>query len=130
MWVRCHIPVRLTIEIGIYVVPGKDQLFLLICRFKYYFVFLSPDRSRAAQTTRKWAAALQMVEEKARSILTKPEFTTLCYYTDEYSVRHMTIDAFVQVITELLNTPDKVIIIILFVIYRAINLFIPVHFTD
>lgn len=66
------------------------------------------NRSRAAQTTRKWAAALQMVEEKARSILTKPEFTNLCYYTDEYSARHMTIDAFVQVMIELLNTPDKV----------------------
>lgn len=65
-------------------------------------------RSRAAQTTRKWAAALQMVEEKAKCLLTRPEFTTLCYYTDEYAARHMTIDAFVQVMTELLNTPDKV----------------------
>nr|XP_023018515.1 whirlin-like [Leptinotarsa decemlineata] len=63
--------------------------------------------SRAAQTTRKWAAALQMVEEKARIILTRPEFTNMCYYTDEYAARHMTIDAFVQVMTELLNTPDK-----------------------
>ncbi|XP_063903170.1 whirlin isoform X1 [Zophobas morio] len=63
--------------------------------------------SKAAQTTRKWAAALQMVEEKARCLLSRPEFTTLCYYTDEYASRHMTIDAFVQVMTELLNTPDK-----------------------
>ncbi|KAK9709735.1 PDZ domain [Popillia japonica] len=63
--------------------------------------------SRAAQTTRKWAAALQMVEEKARCLLTKPEFSRLCYYTDEYSARHMTIDAFVQVLTELLNTAEK-----------------------
>ncbi|KAJ8918445.1 hypothetical protein NQ315_008142 [Exocentrus adspersus] len=63
--------------------------------------------SRAAHTTRKWAAALQMVEEKARCLLSRPEFTTLCYYTDEYAARHMTIDAFVQVMTELLNTPDK-----------------------
>ncbi|CAG9858702.1 unnamed protein product [Phyllotreta striolata] len=63
--------------------------------------------SRAAATTRKWAAALQMVEEKARILLTRPEFTTLCYYTDEYAARNMTIDAFVQVMTELLNTPEK-----------------------
>ncbi|XP_068903148.1 whirlin isoform X2 [Tenebrio molitor] len=63
--------------------------------------------SKAAQTTRKWAAALQMVEEKAKCLLSRPEFTTLCYYTDEYASRHMTIDAFVQVMTELLNTPDK-----------------------
>lgn len=63
--------------------------------------------SRAAQTTRKWAAALQMVEEKARCLLSRPEFTSLCYYTDEYAAKHMTIDAFVQVMTDLLNTPDK-----------------------
>nr|XP_022914234.1 whirlin isoform X1 [Onthophagus taurus] len=63
--------------------------------------------SRAAQATRKWAASMQMVEEKARCLLSKPEFTTLCYYTDEYSARHMTIDAFVQVLTELLNTAEK-----------------------
>lgn len=49
-----------------------------------------------------------MVEEKARCLLTKPEFSRLCYYTDEYSARHMTIDAFVQVLTELLNTAEKV----------------------
>lgn len=49
-----------------------------------------------------------MVEEKARCLLSRPEFTSLCYYTDEYASRHMTIDAFVQVMTELLNTADKV----------------------
>ncbi|XP_045472581.1 whirlin isoform X2 [Harmonia axyridis] len=64
--------------------------------------------SRAAATTRKWAAALQMVEEKARCLLSRPEFTSLCYYTDEYAAKHMTIDAFVQVMTELLNTSEKI----------------------
>lgn len=64
--------------------------------------------NRAAQTTRKWAAALQMVEEKAKIILSRPEFTTLCYYTEEYSARHMTVEAFVEVMADLLNTPDKV----------------------
>ncbi|KAF5294051.1 hypothetical protein FQA39_LY13525 [Lamprigera yunnana] len=63
--------------------------------------------SKAAQTTKKWSAALQMVEEKAKCLLSKPEFTSLCYYVDEYASRHMTIDAFVQVMTEVLNTPDK-----------------------
>lgn len=74
-------------------------------KIKQYLVSFS---NRAAQTTRKWAAALQMVEEKARCLLSKPEFTNLCYYTDEYSARHMTIEAFIQVMTELLNTPEKV----------------------
>ncbi|XP_025829270.1 uncharacterized protein LOC108733858 [Agrilus planipennis] len=63
--------------------------------------------SRLAQTTRKWSAALQMVEEKAKCLLPKPEFTSLCYYVDEYACKHMNIDAFVQVMIELLNTPEK-----------------------
>lgn len=68
--------------------------------------------SKAAQTTKKWSAALQMVEEKARCLLSKPEFTSLCYYVDEYASRHMTIDAFVQVMTEVLNTSEKVSLLI------------------
>lgn len=57
---------------------------------------------------KKWSAALQMVEEKAKCLLSKPEFTSLCYYVDEYASKHMTVDAFVQIMTEVLNTPDKV----------------------
>ncbi|XP_031342933.1 whirlin isoform X3 [Photinus pyralis] len=63
--------------------------------------------SKAAHTTKKWSAALQMVEEKAKCLLSKPEFTSLCYYVDEYASRHMTIDAFVHVMTEVLSTPEK-----------------------
>ncbi|XP_021924631.1 whirlin isoform X3 [Zootermopsis nevadensis] len=51
--------------------------------------------------------ALQMVEEKARVVLKKSEFTTLAYYQEEYSARQMTIEAFVAVLLELLNTPEK-----------------------
>lgn len=57
---------------------------------------------------KKWSAALQMVEEKAKCLLSKPEFTSLCYYVDEYASKHMTIDAFVQIMTEVLNSPEKV----------------------
>ncbi|XP_075213804.1 whirlin protein dyschronic [Lycorma delicatula] len=53
------------------------------------------------------SAALQMVDEKARCVLSKAEFSTLSYYLDEYSARQMTIEAFVAVLLELLNTPDK-----------------------
>ncbi|XP_039281339.1 uncharacterized protein LOC111064115 isoform X3 [Nilaparvata lugens] len=53
------------------------------------------------------SAALQMVDEKARCVLTKAEFAKLSYYLDEYSARQMAIDAFVAVLLELLNTPDK-----------------------
>jgi hypothetical protein len=49
-----------------------------------------------------------MVEEKARVVLKKSEFTTLAYYQEEYAARHMTIEAFVAVLLELLNTPEKV----------------------
>ncbi|XP_014253329.1 whirlin isoform X3 [Cimex lectularius] len=52
-------------------------------------------------------AALQMVDEKARVVLNKNEFNTLTYYLDEYSAKQMTIEAFVAVLLELLNTPDK-----------------------
>ncbi|XP_014272444.1 whirlin isoform X5 [Halyomorpha halys] len=52
-------------------------------------------------------AALQMVDEKARIVLNKNEFNTLTYYLEEYSAKQMTIEAFVAVLLELLNTPDK-----------------------
>ncbi|XP_052132901.1 uncharacterized protein LOC113213599 isoform X2 [Frankliniella occidentalis] len=51
--------------------------------------------------------ALQMVEEKARVVLTKTEFATLAYYQEEYAAGQMTIEAFVAVLLELLNTPEK-----------------------
>ncbi|RZF31867.1 hypothetical protein LSTR_LSTR009514 [Laodelphax striatellus] len=53
------------------------------------------------------SAALQMVDEKARCVLSKAEFAKLSYYLDEYSARQMAIDAFVAVLLELLNSPDK-----------------------
>lgn len=77
-------------------------------KFEDFQRSLSCFRSRAAQTMKKWSAALQMVEEKAKCLLSKPEFTSLCYYVDEYASKHMTVDAFVQIMTEVLNTPDKV----------------------
>lgn len=54
------------------------------------------------------SAASQMVEEKARILLTKNEFNTLRYYLDEYSCSRMSIDAFIGILFELLNTTDKV----------------------
>ncbi|GLG99015.1 Uncharacterized protein GBIM_05557, partial [Gryllus bimaculatus] len=51
--------------------------------------------------------ALQMVEEKARVVLSRAEFSTLAYYQEEYAGRQMTIEAFVAVLLELLNTPEK-----------------------
>ncbi|XP_025421905.1 whirlin-like isoform X2 [Sipha flava] len=53
------------------------------------------------------SAASQMVEEKARILLTKNEFNTLRYYLDEYSCSRMSIDAFITILFELLNTTDK-----------------------
>ncbi|KAL1124032.1 hypothetical protein AAG570_001802 [Ranatra chinensis] len=62
---------------------------------------------RFARLCRCCVAALQMVDEKARVVLSKNEFNTLTYYLDEYSARQMTIEAFVAVLLELLNTPEK-----------------------
>lgn len=65
-------------------------------------------RLSAANSARKWSAALQMVEEKARCLLARSEFASLCYYTDEYAAKHMDVEAYVHVVLELLNTPEKV----------------------
>ncbi|XP_026469789.1 whirlin-like [Ctenocephalides felis] len=51
--------------------------------------------------------AQQMVEEKARSLLPRAEFSALCYYTQQYCSRSMTCEALVTVLQEMLNTPDK-----------------------
>jgi hypothetical protein len=53
-------------------------------------------------------AALQMVQEKARVILPHPEFASLDYYQREYAARQMDVEAFVAVLLEMLNTPEKV----------------------
>lgn len=49
-----------------------------------------------------------MVEEKARSLLPRHNFASLSYYIVEYVGRGMTIDAFVSVLLEMLDTPEKV----------------------
>lgn len=49
-----------------------------------------------------------MVEEKARSLLPRHNFASLSYYIVEYGARGMTIDAFVSVLLEMLDTPEKV----------------------
>lgn len=100
------IPALHTIANLIYAVQGKSKL--LSC-MTFDVNFTRSRLAAASWVTRKWAAALQAVEEKARILLSRPEFGALVYYTDEYAARHMTVDAFVQCMTELLNTPDKVI---------------------
>jgi whirlin len=49
-----------------------------------------------------------MVEEKARSLLPRHHFANLSYYIVEYGARGMTIEAFVAVLLEMLDTPEKV----------------------
>lgn len=49
-----------------------------------------------------------MVEEKARSLLPRHHYASLSYYINEYGGRGMTIDAFVAVLLEMLDTPEKV----------------------
>ncbi|XP_059470565.1 whirlin isoform X6 [Neocloeon triangulifer] len=53
------------------------------------------------------SAALQMVQEKARVLLPHPEFASLDYYQREYAARQMDVEAFVAVLLEMLNTPEK-----------------------
>jgi hypothetical protein len=49
-----------------------------------------------------------MVEEKARVMLKKNEFTTLSYYLDEYANKQMSVESLVTVLLQLLNNRDKV----------------------
>lgn len=49
-----------------------------------------------------------MVEEKARSLLPRHQYAGLSYYIGEYGARAMTIEAFVSVILEMLDTYEKV----------------------
>lgn len=59
-----------------------------------YFVMTDPE-------------TLRMFEEKAKLVLTRKEESTLNYYRTEYDKGQVTLDAFVAVLLELLNTPDK-----------------------
>lgn len=49
-----------------------------------------------------------MVEEKARSLLPRQHFANLSYYIAEYGAKAMNIEAFVSVLLEMLDTPEKV----------------------
>ncbi|XP_065202666.1 whirlin-like isoform X7 [Planococcus citri] len=50
---------------------------------------------------------IQMVEEKASSVLKKSEFATLCYYLEEYCSKRMSFETFIAVLFDLLNTQEK-----------------------
>ncbi|XP_033238197.1 whirlin isoform X8 [Drosophila pseudoobscura] len=63
----------------------------------------SPTGTRA----RRKGQIATMVEEKARSLLPRHHFASLSYYIAEYSGKAMTIDAFVAVLLEMLDTYEK-----------------------
>lgn len=58
---------------------------------------------------RKKCPVSAMVEEKARSLLPRHQFSNLSFYINEYGSRGtMTVEAFVSILLEILDTPDKV----------------------
>ncbi|XP_037934479.1 protein lap4 [Teleopsis dalmanni] len=63
----------------------------------------SPTGTRA----RRKGPISAMVEEKALSLLSRHQFASLSYYIAEYCARAMTIDAFVAVLLEMLDTYEK-----------------------
>ncbi|KAM7355394.1 whirlin protein dyschronic isoform 2-T7 [Cochliomyia hominivorax] len=63
----------------------------------------SPTGTRA----RRKGQIAAMVEEKARSLLPRHHFASLSYYIAEYCAKAMTIDAFVAVLLEMLDTYEK-----------------------
>lgn len=64
-----------------------------------------------------------MVEEKARSLLPRHHYASLSYYIAEYGSRGMTIDAFVAVLLEMLDTPEKVSYLFSIIFVKLIFLF-------
>lgn len=48
------------------------------------------------------------IEDKARALLSRHSFSNLLYYLTEYGAKGMTVEAFVSILLELLDTPEKV----------------------
>lgn len=48
------------------------------------------------------------MEQKARSLLPASDLPALAYYMEEYAARRLTPDAFLTVLRDLLDTPQKV----------------------
>lgn len=57
---------------------------------------------------RKKCPVSAMVEEKARSLLPRHQFSNLSFYIKEYGSRGLTVEAFVSILLEMLDTPEKV----------------------
>ncbi|KAG1678122.1 Whirlin [Nymphon striatum] len=53
------------------------------------------------------AAETKIIDAKSRTLLKSDEYDKLVYYREEYQNSNMTIDAFIAVIMELFDTPDK-----------------------
>ncbi|XP_028166710.1 uncharacterized protein LOC114357338 [Ostrinia furnacalis] len=56
---------------------------------------------------RRRGAAAVAVEQKARSLLPQSDLPALAYYMEEYAARRLTPDAFLTVLRDLLDTPQK-----------------------
>ncbi|KAL4712997.1 hypothetical protein ACJJTC_012067 [Scirpophaga incertulas] len=56
---------------------------------------------------RRRGAAAVAVEQKARSLLPQSDLPALAYYMEEYATRRLTPDAFLTVLRDLLDTPQK-----------------------
>lgn len=48
------------------------------------------------------------MEQKAKSLLPQSDLPALAYYMEEYAARKLTADAFLTVLRDLLDTPQKV----------------------
>ncbi|XP_022243832.1 whirlin-like, partial [Limulus polyphemus] len=64
-------------------------------------------RGIEARVTSPTEEAEKILDLKAQQILTENERISLAYYCNEYETRAMTVDAFVAVLMELLENPEK-----------------------
>ena len=56
----------------------------------------------------KCANVLAMIEEKARTVLTKSEHSRFTFYREEYQQGFLPVQSFVRILLELLSTHEKV----------------------
>lgn len=65
--------------------------------------------------TRKKTSISAMIEDKARALLSRHHFSNLLYYITEYGAKGMSVEAFVAILLEMLDTPEKVLSTIRFI---------------
>lgn len=99
-------------------ISRKNDLISINVVYHYFLLYSQSGLSADEESLNAYFSladpdTLRMFDEKAKLLLNEEEESTLNYYRTEYDKGQVTLDAFVAVLLELLNTPDKVCFLIL-----------------